>query len=150
MPAILVFGKKVGFDVVENRIFVEVVADDAGNVRIEGLVVGKAGAEGIGHGDVSGAISIEQTSTTQDGITAKDEGVTEVVVDATVDDVDALEAVGSAHVDDVVVGYEVATLNKIDAHLTGEIGVFEICGVEYAGCEQDDVRLGAAFGRERA
>ena len=81
---------------------------------------------------------------------AEDERIAEVVVNAAVDDVDALEAVGGAHVDDVVVGDEVAAFDEIDAHLAGEIGVLEVGGVEDAGREQDDVGLGAAFGGERA
>ncbi len=128
----------------------EVVADDARNVGVESLVVGEAGAEGVGDGDVAGAIGVEEPGTAKNGIAAEDERIAEVVVDAAIDHVDALEAVGGAHVDDVVVGDEVAAFDEIDAHLAGEVGVFEVSGVEDAGREQDDVRLGTAFGRKRA
>ena len=80
----------------------------------------------------------------------KIERIAEVVVDAAIDHVDALEAVGGAHVDDVVVGDQVAAFDQIDAHLAREIGVLKVGGVEDARREQHDVRLGAAFRRERA
>ncbi len=121
-----------------------------GNIGVEGLVVGEAGAESIGDGDVAGAIGVEQAGAAEDGIAAEDERIAEVVVDTAVDDIDALEAVGGAHVDDVVVGDEVAAFDEINAHLAGEVGVLEIRGVEDAGREQNDVRLGTAFGRKRA
>ena len=149
MLAVLVFREQVGFDVGEDGIFVEVVADHARDVGVDGLVVGEAGAEGVGDGDVAGAIGVEEAGAAERGVAAEDQRIAEVVVDAAVDDVDALEAVGGAHVDDVVVGDEVAAFDKIDAHLAGEIGVLEVGGVEDAGREQNDVRLGAAFGRER-
>ena len=52
-----------------------------------------------------------------------------VVVDAAVDDVDALLARGRAHVDDVVAAHEVAALDQLDAHLPGEERVLEVRGV---------------------
>ena len=120
-----------------------------GHIGVERFVVGEAGAESIGDGDVAGAIGIEEPGATEDGIGAENERVAEVVVDAAVDDIDALEAVGGAHVDDVVVGNEVAALDEIDAHLASEIGVLEVGGIEYAGGEKNDVGLGTAFRGQR-
>ncbi len=120
------------------------------HVGVDGLVVGEAGAEGVGHGDVAGAIGIEEPGAAQRGVGAEDQRIAEVVVDAAIDDVDALEAVGGAHVDDVVVRDQVAAFDEIDAHLAGEVGVLEVGGVEDAGREQHDIRLGPAFRRERA
>ena len=148
--ALLLFAQDVGFDVGKDGVFVEVVADDARNVGVEGLVVGEAGAEGVGDGDIAGTVGVEEAGAAERGVGAEDERIDEVVVDAAVDDVDALEAVGGAHVDDVVVGDEVAAFDQLDAHLAGEVGVLEVGGVEDAGGEQDDVGLGAAFGGERA
>ncbi len=134
----------------QDGIFGEVVLDDVGNVGVERLVVGDAGAEGVGEGDVAGAIGVEEAGDAEDGVAAEGERVDEVVVDAAVDDVDPAQAVGRAHVDDVVVDDEIAAFDQLDAHLAGEIGVLEVGGVEDAGREQDDVRLGSAFGGERA
>ena len=99
--ALLVFGQQKGFDVGQDGIFVQVVADHARHVGVDGLVVGEAGAEGIGHGHVAGAIGIEEAGTAQRGIGAKDQRITEIVVDAAVDHVHALEAVSGAHVDEL-------------------------------------------------
>ena len=120
------------------------------HVGVDRLVVGQAGAEGVGHRDVAGAIGVEQPGAAQRRIGAEDQRIAEVVVDAAVDDVDALEAVGGAHVDDVVVRDQVAAFDQIDAHLARQVGVLEVGGVEDARREQHDVRLWAALGRERA
>ena len=123
--------------------------DDVGHVGVEGLVVGDAGAEGVGQGDVAGAVGVEEARDAEDGVGAEGQRIDEVVVDAAVDDIDAAQAAGSAHVDDVVVGDEVAAFHQLDAHLAGEVGVLEVGGVEDAGREQDDVGLGPALGGER-
>jgi hypothetical protein len=150
MLALFLFAQQEGLHVGQDGIFVEVVADHVGHVGVDRLVVGEAGAEGVGHGDVAGAIGVEQARAAERRIGAEDERIAEVVVDAAIDDVDALEAVGGAHVDDVVVGDQVAAFDQIDAHLAGEVGVLEVGGVEDARREQHDIRLGAALGRQRA
>ena len=70
----------------------EIEADHLGDVGINGLVVGDAGADGVGDGDVAGAIGGEQAGDAEHGVGAEHEGVQEVVVDAAVDHVDALRA----------------------------------------------------------
>ena len=131
-------------------IFVEVVADDARHIGVERLVVGQAGAEGVGHRDVAGAIRVEQPGTAQRRVGAEDQRIAEVVVHAAVDHVHALEAVGGAHVDNVVVGDQVAALDQVDAHLPREVGVLEVGGVEDSRREQHDIRLRTTLGRQRA
>jgi hypothetical protein len=136
--------------VLEDGLFRAVVLDDVGNVGVKRLVVGDSGAEGVGESDVAGAIGVEEAGDAEDGVAAEGEWVDEVVVDAAVDDVDAAQTGSRAHVDDVVVGDEIAAFDQLDSHLAGEIGVFVVGGVEDAGREQDDVRFGSAFGGERA
>ena len=82
-----------------------------GDVGVEGLVVGDAGTEGVGEGDVAGAVGVEEAGGAEDGVGAEGEGVDEVVVYAAVDDVDATQAAGGAHVADVVVDDEVAAFD---------------------------------------
>ena len=142
------FAEQESLHVRQNRIFVEVIANHARHVGVDGLVVGEAGAEGIGDRHVAGAISIEQTGAAQRGVGAEDQRIAEVVVDAAIDDVDALEAVSGAHVDDIVVRDEVAAFHEVDAHLAGEISVLEVGGIEDARREQHDIGLGTAFRRE--
>ena len=128
----------------------EVVVDDVGDVGVEGLVVCDAGAEGVGQGDVACAVGVEETGDAEDGVGAEGHRVDEVVVDAAVDDIDAAQATGGAHVDDIVVGDQVAAFHQFDAHLACEVGVLEVGGVEDARREQNDVGLWAALGRERS
>ena len=74
----------------------------------------------------------------------------EVVVHAAIDDVDAAQSTGGAHIDDIVVGDQVAALDQLDAHLTGEVGVLKVGGVEDSGREEDDVGVGSSLGCQRA
>src|ERR1700676_113712 len=150
MAALFFVREKVGFHVGDDGIFVEVIADDTWDVGVESLVVGEARAEGVGDGDVAGAIGVEQAGAAQNGVAAEDERLAKIVIDAPVDDIDALQAVSGAHVDDVVVGDEVAALDEIDTHLAGEVCVLEISGVEDARGKEDDVGLGPSLRSQRA
>ena len=68
-------------------------------------------------------------------------GIEVVVVDAPVDDVDALLARGRAHEDALVAAHEVATLDQLDAHLAREERVLEVRRVVQTRREHDDARL---------
>ena len=120
------------------------------HIGVDRLVVGQAGAKGIGHRHVAGAIGIEEPRAAQRRIGAKDQRIAEVVVHAAIDHVHALQPVGRAHVDDVVVRHQVAALDQIDAHLPREIGVLEVGGVEDSRRQQHDIRLRPALRRQRA
>ena len=76
--------------------------------------------------------------TPSDGIFAEDQRIDEIVVDPTIDDIDALEARCGAREDDVVVDEKIAALDKLHAHLPGEKCVFEIGRIEHAGREHGD------------
>ena len=81
---------------------------------------------------------------------AERQRIEEVVVDAPIDHVHAAQAIGRAHVDDVVVDEEVAAFDQLDAHLPREKRVLEVGGVEDAGREHHDRRFGVLRRRERA
>ena len=147
---LFVVGELIGFDVVQNGIFVEVVADDGRNVAVDGLVIGHARAQGVGQRHVSRPIRIEKPGNAQHGVGAEGQRIGEIVVDATVDDVDAPQPRRRSHVDDVVVRQQVASLDQLDAHLTRQVGMLEIGRIEDARAEHDDGRFGAPLGRERA
>ena len=67
-----VIGEQIGLDVVQDRIFVQVVLDDVLYVGVHGLVVGEAGAKGVGDRNIAGAIGIEETRTAKTGVLAED------------------------------------------------------------------------------
>ena len=136
------FAHLPGLDVGQDRLLGQVVPDDRRHVGIERLVVGHAGADGVGQRDVAGPVGVEQPRDPERRVGAERQRVDEVVVDAAVDHVDALRAGGGPHVDDVVVHEQVAALDQLDAHLPGQEGVFEVGGVEDARREQHDRRLG--------
>ena len=76
--------------------------------------------------------------------------VEEIVVHAAIDHVDAAQAGGRAHVDDVVVHEEVAALDERHAHLAGEERVLEVGRVADARRQHDEGRIGDMRRRERA
>ena len=124
--------QEVGGHAGEDRFGAEVVADELRHVGVHRLVVGDPVADRVGDRDVAGAGRAHEAGHAEDRVAAEHDGVEERVVDAAVDHVDALEAVGGAHRHHVVVDHEVAALDQLDAHLAGEERVLEVRGVVHA------------------
>ena len=127
-----------GLDIVQDRLFGEVIADQPRHIGIDRLVVGDARAQRVGDHHIAGAIGVEQAGHAQRRILAEDQGIDEVVIDAAIDHVDALQARGGAGIDDIVVDQEVAALHQLHAHLARQEGVLEIGAVEDAGRQHRD------------
>ena len=119
-------GRVEGRHVAEDRLLAEVEADHLRHVRVDRLVVGDAGADRVGERHVAGAIGVEQAGHAEQAVLAEGERVEEVVVDAPVDDVDALHAPRRAVEDAVAVDDEIARLDDLDAHLAAEERVLEV------------------------
>jgi hypothetical protein len=115
-------------------------------MEVDRLVVGDAGADGVGQRHVAGAVGVEQARHAEHGILAEGQRIEEVVVDAAVDHVHPARALGGAHEDRVVAHEEVVALDQFDAHLLGEEGVLEIGAVELARRQHHDVRIAHARG----
>ena len=143
-------GQQVRLDVLQQRLLVEVEADHLGDVVVDRLVVGDARAEGVGERDRAGAVGAHEAGDAEQRVRAELERVDEVVVEAAVDGVDALQAVGRAHVDDVVAHDEVRCLDELDAHLPREEGVLEVGRVQRARRPDDDRRLALGRGGDGA
>ena len=82
--------------------------------------------------NIPGAIRVEEAGDAEDRIAAEGHGVNEVVVDAAVDDVDPPQPTRRPHVDDVVVGDEVAAFDQLNSHLAREVSVLKVRRVEDA------------------
>ena len=93
---------EVGGDLVEDGFLAEVVADHVRHVGVGDLVVRHAGADGVGEGHVAAADGVDQTGDAEAGILAEDLRVEEVVVDATIDDVDLTQATRGAHIHEAI------------------------------------------------
>jgi hypothetical protein len=142
--------EQVGRDVLEDRLLAQVEADHLGHVVVDRLVVGDAGADRVGDRDRAGAVGAHQPGNAEQRVGAELERVDEVVVEAAVDRVHALQAGGGAHVADGVAHDQVGRLDQLDAHLTREEGVLEVGAVERARGPQHDGRIGVGGGRDRA
>ena len=141
--AVRVVFEEPGRDVRQDGLFGQVELDDRRHVRVERLVVGHPGPDGIGDGDVTGTVGIEQSRHAERRVGPERERVDEVVVDPAIDHVYTPRAAGGPHVDDVVVDEQIASLDQLDAHLAGEERVLEVGRVEHARCEQHDGGVGA-------
>ena len=139
-----------GVDVRQHRLLAEVVADELGHVRVHELVVGDAVAHRVGDRDVPEACRQHEPRRAEHGVGAELLRVEELVVDATVDDVDAGGARGRAHPHAAARAEQVASLDELDAHQSREQGVLEVRRVEHAGRQHDDGRVVDAFGRAGA
>ena len=138
---------EVGRHVRQDRVLVEVVLDDARDEIIHDLVVGHAGADRVGERDVAGAVGVDEAGHAEGGVLAEDGRVEEVVVDAAVDHMHGLQALGRAHEHVLVLHEQVAALDDLDAHLAREVGVLEVGGVVGAGREDHHGGIGHARGR---
>ena len=131
-----------GRHVLEDRLFAEEELHDLRHVAVDRLVVGDAGADRIGERQIAGLVDCHQARHAERGVRPERERVEEVVVDAPVDDVDALEPFGGAHIGDLALDHEVAALDQLDAELVGQEGVLVIGGIVDAGREQHHGRIG--------
>ena len=131
-----------GRHILEERLLAKIEFYDLGHVTVDRLVVGDAGADGIGERDGAGLISRHQAGYAQRAVGPEDQRIEEVVVDAAIDHVDALEPFGRAHIHDVALDDEVAALDQFDAELVGQKRVLVIGRVVDAGRQQHDRRLG--------
>ena len=141
-------GHQECLDVGKDGILAQIIANNVRNVRVERLVIGQAGSKGVCDRYIAGPIGIKKPRRSKCRVGAENQRIAEVVVHSSIDDIDALESVGGAHVDDVVVSYEIAAFDKIDSHLTSEIGMFEVCGIENTRREKHDIRLWSPLGSQ--
>ena len=131
----------VGRHVVQQGFLTEIEADHLGHIGIDRLVVGDAGANGIGQRHATGAIGREQAGNAEHRILAENQRIEEIVVEAAIDHVNALRSARRAHEDRVVLDEQIAPFDKFDAHLLRQEGVFEIGAVVGTGRQQNDRRI---------
>jgi hypothetical protein len=125
----------------QERVLAEVVLDERGHERIDGLVVGDAGTGSIGERDVALAVDVQEAGHAQQAVAPKHQRIEEIIVDPAVDHVDLLLALGRPHEDVVVLDDEIASLDEHHAHLAGQEGVLEVGGVRHPRGENHHDRL---------
>jgi len=115
-----------GVHIADDGRLAEVETNHVGDVGVDGFVIGDAGADGIGDGDAAAAVGGEESRDAEHGVGAKHQGIEEVVVDAAVDHIDALRALGGAHEYCFVSDEEILPFHQLDTHLLSQECVFEI------------------------
>ena len=139
-----------GRNVAEDRLAAGVELHDLGHVGIDRLVVGDAGAGRIGDGDVAGAIDVHDAGHAERGVRPERQRIEISVVNAAVEHVDLLVALGRAHGDMAVGDTQILPLDKLHTHLVSQEGVLEIGGVETAWRQHGDGgRTGDPIGLHR-
>ena len=125
-------GEEVGRHVLQDRLLPEVEADHLRDVVVDRLVVGDARPDRVGDRDVARPVGADQARDAEQRVRAELQRIDEVVIEAAVHGVDALQAARRAHVEHVVADDEVGRLDELDAHLAGEERVLEVGGVQRA------------------
>ena len=142
--------QQISLYIIQNRVFVQVILDHLRHIGVDRLVVGQARPKCVRHGTIAGAVGIEKPRAAQRRIRAKDQRIAEVIIHATINYIHALQPVGGAHINDIVVRYQVAALYKINPHLPRKISMLKVSRVKDTRRQQNDIRLWTAFGRQRA
>src|SRR6266702_2896252 len=138
---LLFVAQQIGLDVWQDRLFTEVVANDGGDISVDGLIVGYPRANGISQCNISGAVRIQQAGYSQCRARFKGERIKVVIINTPVDDINAPQTSGRAHINNVIMHEQIAPLNQFDAHLACEEGMFKIRGIVDAWSEQHDYRF---------
>src|SRR5208283_1422219 len=141
---------EVGLHRAQNRVFIQVIANQSGDIGVNRFVVGDAGSRSISQRDVAGAVGAHESGHAQCGVGTEGKRVKEVVIHAAVNDVDALEAVDGLHVNHDAIDDQVASFDQFDAHLLRQKAVLEIRAVVNAGSEQHDLRFAFSAWRQHA
>ena len=120
------FVRQIGVHIRNDRILVEVIFDHPRHEIIHDLVVGDAGADGVGQGHIAGTVGVHQARHAQHGVPAKNRRIQEIIVQPPVDHMDRLEPLGRAHENSGVAHHQVAPLHDFNAHLPGQVCVLKI------------------------
>ncbi len=102
----------IGFHVLKQRFFAQVIAYHVRHECIYALIVRNACTRRVDQGHISGLVNAHQTGQTQEGVGSKDEGIQEIVVNAAIDDVHTAQTRRSAHVHVILVNQQVPTFDK--------------------------------------
>ena len=127
------FGADMGFDIGQDRVLAEIVADDARHVGIHRLVVGHPGADGVGDRHVAAAPRLDHPAHPQRAVRAEHVGIQEVVVQPAIDQVHRRQPGSGVHEHAVVLDHQVAAFHQRHAHLARQEDMLEIGGIEDAG-----------------
>ena len=119
----------------QHHVFAQIVGDHLRHVGVYGLVVRHPGAGSVGQRHAPGLVHLHEAGHAEAGVGPEGLRIQKIVVDAPVDDVHRLEALGGAHHDDIVHHRQVAALDELHAHLLRQEGVLEIGRVVHAGGE---------------
>ena len=131
-----------GVDVAQHRLLVEVVADQVGQVGVDELVVGHAVADRVGQGHVARPGGVDHAGAAEHRVGAEVHRVEELVVDAAVDHVHRLQALGGAHHHATAPALQVAPLDQLHAHRAGQQRVLEVGAVVDTGRQHHHGRVG--------
>jgi len=126
-----------GGDLLEEGLFVQIKANDLGDVRIDRLVIGDPGPGCIRQCDIARAISVNEARDAEDAVAVEGEWIEVVVIESSIDDAHSLLAFDGFDKDLVLLDHEVGALDEGNAHFSSEEGVLEVGRVVAARGEDD-------------
>ncbi len=147
---ILLVHTHVGGHVRDDRLLIQVVTDHVRHEGVDHLVVGHAGTRCIGEANLAIAPGSHQTGHAQSGIGTEYLRVQEIVVNAAINHIHALQALDSTHVDTIIfANHQVGPFYQLGAHALSQEGMFKIGGVENTWREHRNFRVVLRPGRNR-
>ncbi len=120
----------------------------ARHVGVDRLVVGDAGADGVGEADIALPPGRDQAGDAEQAVRTEHGRVQEVVADPSVDRVHRPQPGGCAHPDPLIFDQQVCPFHERDAHFAGKEDVLEVGRVVDSGREQDHLRVAHPFRRD--
>ena len=137
------FATAPGRHVFQYGFFVHVETHDVGHVRIDRLVVGDAGADGIGKGDIALGIGRHQPGHAEHRGRVERQRIDEFIIEAAVDDIDAFGPLDRPHEHHIVAHEKIGAFDEFDPQFVGEETVF-VKGTIVAARRQQHAHRGVA------
>eukprot|EP00659_Diplonema_papillatum_P009763 gene9762-biopygen9780 len=135
-----------GRHVLQDRLFIQVEPDHFRHVRVDRLVVRHAGADRIRQHYVARAVRRDQAGHAEHRIGVESLRIEEGIVDAAVDHIHGLGAVGGTHEHLEVVHEQVGAFHQLHAHFPGQECMLEERAVKPARRQHHHIRVVQAAG----
>ena len=134
----------------QEEVLIEQVPTEGRKECQEGRALEQARTEGVGDGDSAGSGGLHQAGNAEHRFRAQFEWVAVAVIDTAQDDVHRLQTLERLQADLETADSEVGTLDQRYTQMSGQVGVFEVGGVQRPRGEQHDHGVLASGRGDRA
>jgi len=122
-----------GRNVLQDRFFIQVKTDHLGDKGVHRLVIRHPGADRVGQHHIARTIGGKQAGDAEHGVRIEGQRVEKRIVEAAIDHVHGLGAVGGTHENAIIAHEQVGALHQFHAHFPGEESMLKERTVETPG-----------------